>query len=125
MEPVSLIITALAAGASAGAADGLKDDAKGAAKAAYGKLFNLVKQRFHGNASAEVILAEHRADPSAYKDPLAKKLEEAAAGDDASLVAAARAVLKFLDQQGGKYDVTVKDSKGVQVGDGNLQVNMF
>ena len=25
----------------------------------------------------------------------------------------------------GKYNVTIKDSKGVQVGDGNVQVNRF
>jgi hypothetical protein len=34
MEPISLILAALAAGASAGALDVLKDDAKAAAKAA-------------------------------------------------------------------------------------------
>ena len=126
MEAVTLILTALAAGASAGALDVLKDDVKDTAKATYAKLRDLVGQRFRGNPSAEIILSEHQADPETYAAPLAKKLTEA--GVDAELVATARALMELLDQGGarsGKYNVTVKDSKGVQVGDGNLQVNKF
>ena len=80
------------------------------------------------NPSAEIILSEHQTDPETYAAPLAKKLTEAGAGGDAELVATARALMELLDQPGaksGKYNVTVKDSKGVQVGDGNLQVNKF
>jgi hypothetical protein len=36
--------------------------------------------------------------------------------------------MELLDQAGaksGKYNVTVKDSKGVQIGDGGFQVNTF
>jgi len=62
MEDVTLILTALAAGASAGALDALKDDVRDKAKAVYGKLHGLVRQRFRGNASAEIILSEHQAD---------------------------------------------------------------
>lgn len=128
MEPITLILTALATGASAGALDTLKDDVKDKAKTTYAKLHGLVKQRFRGNASAELVLSEHHADPETYAAPLAKKLTEAEAGDDAELVATARTLMELLDQAGarsGKYNVTVKDSKGVQVGDGNLQVNKF
>ena len=126
MEEVSLILTALAAGASLGALDALKDDVKDKARAAYAKLHDLVRRRFRGNASAEMVLSEHQADPETYAAPLAKKLTEA--GVDAELVAAARALLELVDQAGaksGKYNVTIKDSKGVQVGDGNFQVNRF
>jgi hypothetical protein len=49
MDPITLIIAALAAGASAGTIDALKDNAKEAATAAYGKLQDLVKRRFGGN----------------------------------------------------------------------------
>ena len=128
MEEVTLILTALATGASTGAVEALKDDVKDKAKATYAKLHDLVRQRFRGNASAELVLSEHQADPETYAAPLAKKLTEAGAGDDAELVAAARALMELLDQAGaksGKYNVTVKDSKGVQVGDGNIQVNKF
>jgi len=43
-------------------------------------------------------------------------------------MAAAKALTVLLDQSGaksGKYNVTIKDSKGVQVSDGNFQVNNF
>jgi hypothetical protein len=128
MDPITLIIAALAAGASAGTIDALKDNAKEAATAAYGKLQDLVKRRFGGNPGAEVILAEHQADPETYAAPLAKKLTEAGAGDDRDLVAAAAALMDLIDQAGaksGKYNVMIRDSKGVQVGDHGYQVNTF
>ena len=128
MDPITLIVAALTAGASTGAIDALKDNVKDAAKAAFGMLHDLVKRRLAGNSSAEVILAEHQADPEIYAVPLAKKLTEAGAGDDADLVAAAKALMDLVDQAGarvGKYNVTIKDSKGVYVGDGGLQVNRF
>jgi hypothetical protein len=128
MEEISLILTALATGASAGALDALKDDVKDKAKAACVKLRDLVKRRFRGNDSAEIILSEYLADPETYAAPLAKKLAEAGAASDVELVATAKAVMELVDQAGarsGKYNVTIKDSKGVQVGDGNIQVNKF
>lgn len=76
MDPITLILTALATGATAGALDALKDDVKGKAKATYVKLHDLVTQCFRGNASAEMVLSEHRADPETYAAPLAKKLTE-------------------------------------------------
>jgi hypothetical protein len=128
MEEVSLIVTALATGASAGVLDALKDDVKDKAKAVYAKLHDLVSHRFRGNPSAEIILSEHHTDPEMYAAPLAKKLTEAGAGDDVELVATAKALMELIDQAGaksGKYNVTVKDSEGIQVGDGNVQVNKF
>jgi hypothetical protein len=128
MDPVTLIVTALAAGAAGGALDAVKDDAKGAANAAYVKLRGLVKQRFHGNARAEVILAEHEADPRAYAVPLTKKLAESAAGDDAEIVAAARELMGLVDRAGarsGKYNVLIDHSQGVQVGDYGHMNNTF
>jgi hypothetical protein len=128
VDPITLIVTALAAGASAGALEALKDDVKERAKAAYAKLDELVKQRFRGNARAEFVLAEHSADPETYQAPLAKKLTESGAADDAELLTAARALMELVDQAGaraGKYNVTVTNSKGVQIGDSNIQVNQF
>lgn len=78
MDPITLIVAALAAGASAGTLDALRDDA--------------------------------------------------GAADDADLVEAARALMELADAAGtaaGKYNVTIMDSRGVQVGDHNIQVNRF
>lgn len=129
MDPITLIVAALAAGASAGALDALKDDVKDAATAAYGKLRDLVKRRFHGNASAEVILAEYQADPEAYKVPLTKKLTEAGAGDDAEILAVAKELMELVDPQGkssGKFNVTFAgNAQGVVIGDHSTQTNTF
>jgi RIP homotypic interaction motif len=128
MDSTTLIVTALAAGASAGALDGLSDDVREAAKAAYRRLHYLVKRCFRGNPSAEVILYEHEADPKTYEAQLAKKLAEAGADNDVDLVAAARALMELVDQEGaksGRYHVVINNSKGVQVGDNNVQVNRF
>jgi hypothetical protein len=128
MDPITLIVAALAAGASAGAIDALKDSTKEAAQAAYGKLLHLVRSRFRGNAKAEETLTDHQSDPETYAAPLAKKLTEAGAVGDDELVAAAKAVLELVDQAGaksGKYNVTVTDSKGVYVGDYGTQTNTF
>ena len=116
-----------AAGASAGAIDGLKDNASQAAKAAYGKLHGLVRRPRRGNASAELILTE-TGRPGDLAAPLAKKLGECGREEDGDLVAAARALMELVDKAGvsaGKYNVTIHGGRGVQVGDGNIQVNEF
>jgi RIP homotypic interaction motif len=128
MEPVTLIVTALAAGASAGAIDGLKENAKDAAKAAYAKVRALAGKRVAGHPDGELALDRHMTAPQKWEGLLTTELAEAGAASDADLVAAARALMDLVDQAGarsGKYHVTIKDSTGVQVGDGNIQINRF
>jgi hypothetical protein len=121
-------VAALAAGATTGALSGLQDDVKDAVKSAYAKLRGLAKKKVAGNQGAEVALAEYEADPETWGAPLTTKLKAVNAGDDADLVAAAKALMELVDQAGaraGKYNVTIKDSKGVQVGDNSFQINTF
>jgi hypothetical protein len=128
MEPITLIVTALAAGASAGAIEALKDNAKEMAKAAYSKLSGLARKRVAGRPDGELALERHQTAPQRWEAVLVDELTAADAVNDAELVAAAKALMVLIDQVGaksGKYNVTVKDSKGVQVGDGNVQVNRF
>lgn len=128
MDAIALIVTALATGASAGALEALKDDVKDKARAAYAKLRGLARRRVAGQPGAELVLAEHEADPDTWAAPLAKKLTAAGAADDADLVAAAKALMDLVDAAGaraGKYNVMVKNSQGVQIGDQNIQVNRF
>ena len=128
MDPITLIVTALVAGAATGALDEVKDGAKAGVKAAYAKLRSLAGKRVAGNRGAEAALAEIEADPENWKAPLTAKLTQLGAADDAYLVAAAQAFMDLIDEAGakaGKYNVTITDSKGVQVGDGNIQVNRF
>lgn len=128
MDPATLVVAALAAGASAGTLDALKDDVKDKAKAVYITLRGLATKRVAGIRGAELALAEHESDPVTWGIPLVKKLGEAGAADDAELVAAAKALLDLIDASGacvGKYNVTIEDAKGVQVGDHDIQVNTF
>ncbi len=128
MDPVTLIVAALAAGASAGTLDALKDDVKDAVKRAYAKLRGLAKKRVAGRPDGELALERYESAPQRWESVLAGELTEAGAASDADLVAAAKALMELVDEAGarvGKYNVTIKDSKGVQVGDRNIQVNKF
>ncbi len=128
MEPISLILAALVAGATTGALDALKDDAKEKAKAAYAKLRGLVGKRVAGNPAAEMALTQYEANPKVWEAPLSDELTKAGAAQDTELVAVAKQLMELLDQSGarsGKYNVMIKDSKGVYVGDYGQQTNTF
>lgn len=124
MEPISLIVAALAAGATAG----LSDTASTAVKDAYTGLRESVRRRLAGRAAAQVALTEHENAPDIWHAPLVAELERAGAGTDEAAVAAAQRVMALVDEAGtrsGKYAVDLRGAQGVQVGDGNLQVNSF
>ena len=124
MDPVTLIVTALAAGA----ASALQDGVSAAVKDAYGRLRSAVRKRLAGRPDGDLVLARHEGAPQTWQAPLAAELSQARAGEDADLTAAAQALMELLDASGsqeGKYRVMVSDSQGVQVGDGNTQTNSF
>jgi hypothetical protein len=124
MDPVTLIVTALAAGA----ASALQNGTSAAVKDAYVRLKALATRRFAGRAKAELVLAEHQAAPQTWEKPLAEELSAVGAESDADLVAAAQALMNLVDKAGsraGKYMLTVRDSQGVQVGDHGTQTNIF
>lgn len=124
MDPVTLIVTALAAGA----ASALQDGTSAAVKDAYTCVKALVNKRFAGRSAGELVLAQHEAAPQVWEAPLAAELSAAGADSDAELVAAAQALMNLVDRagsQGGKYAVTIGSSQGVQVGDHNTQTNTF
>jgi hypothetical protein len=63
--------------------------------------------------------------PQKWEALLAAELTEAGAAHDDALVAEAKALMELVDQPGarsGKYNVTIKDSKGVLVGDSGFQL---
>jgi hypothetical protein len=124
MDPVTLIVTALVAGAGSG----LKDAASSAITDAYNGLKALVKGRLAGRPKGELVLAEHEQDPQTWEKPLAAELTAADAGSDQDLIAAARTLMELVDKAGsaaGKYSVIVHGAQGVQVGDHNTQQNTF
>ena len=124
MDPVTLIVTALAAGA----ASALQDGTAAAVKDAYVRLKVLVKKRFANHPDGELVLARHERAPQTWEAPLAAELSAAGAEGDAELAAAAQALMSLVDEAGsrsGKYVVAVRDAQGVQVGDHNTQTNTF
>ena len=124
MDPVTLIVTALAAGA----ASALQDGASDAVKNAYARLKALVAKRFADRPKGELVLAEHEAAPQTWEKPLAAELSASGAEGDADLVGAAQALMSLVDGAGsrsGKYLVAVHGSQGVQIGDHNTQTNAF
>ena len=124
MDPITLIVTALAAGAGLG----LKDTASSAVKDAYAGLKALVRKRLAGRPNAEVVLARHEQAPQTWQAPLLAELDEAGADQDPGLVAAAQALMNLVDEAGaraGKYTVDVRGAQGVQIGDHSRQDNVF
>jgi hypothetical protein len=120
MEPVALVVTALAAGAGLG----LKTTASSAVTDAYTSLKSLTRKRLAGRRDGELVLSRHKQAPEAWQGPLTAELAAAGAGNDAGLVAAAQALMTLIDaagSQAGKYTVDARDSWGVLIGDGNRQ----
>lgn len=124
MEPVSLIVGALAVCAGEAGKAAVSE----AVKDAYTRLRSLVAARFAGRPSGEVALAQYEQKPEPWEGALTAELLEVGAADDSALVEAAQEVMAVADPSGsqrGKYQVIVRRSKGVQVGDHNTQHNQF
>ena len=125
MDPISLVIAALAAGAIAAT----KETAGTAVKDAYQGLKGLIKKKFAGETKAEMVLEEHTKDPETYEAPLKKKLAEVGIDRDEEIIKAAQELLKQEnpeESKAGKYDVVFQgEVKGMQLGDRNTQTNKF
>ena len=124
MDPITLIVTALAAGAALG----VQDTASAMIKDAYASLKALVTKRLGGGPGAELVLAKHEGAPETWQAPLMAELAESGADGDRDLIVAARALLDLVGDAGGragKYTVDVRGAQGVQIGDHNRQDNVF
>ncbi len=123
MDPITLIVTALAAGAALG----VQDTASAMVQDAYSGLKALVRRRLGGDPGAELVLSRHEQAPETWQVPLMAELARARADGDGDLIAAAKALLDLLGEAGGagKYTVDVRGAQGVQIGDRNRQDNVF
>ncbi|WP_329087769.1 hypothetical protein [Streptosporangium sp. NBC_01469] len=124
MDPILLILEALAVGA----ATGLTDAANVAVKDAYLKLKEGVLRRLGDSETAKVTLAEHEKAPEVWRAPLQQQIEAARIADDDEILELAQEVLALKDPQGahiGKYVVDARGSQGVQIGERASQVNRF
>lgn len=124
MDPITLIVTALAAGAALGA----QDTVSAMVKDAYAGLKALAKKRLGGRPGAELVLARHEQAPETWQAPLMAELAETGADGDRDLIAAAQALLDLIggaEGRAGKYTVDARGAQGVQIGDHNQQDNVF
>ena len=113
MDPVSLIVGALAAGASAG----LTETATSAVKDAYTSLRALVSRLFAGRPVAEAVVEEHAKAPTGpYRETLKAELERAGAGADPQIVATAQRLMEAVDPDGAQAGKYLMDLRGAQVG---------
>jgi hypothetical protein len=97
MEPVTLIVAALATGATAG----LKDTATAAIKDAYGALKGLLFRKY---TNISINDLERKPESDAKRESLAEDLADAGAGEDEELLELARqlvAAVRENDPQAG------------------------
>ncbi len=89
MEPITLILGALAAGALAA----VQDSAGQAVKDAYAGFKSLLQRRLGGSDAGAVALREYERQPEAWGPPLGAELTASGADRDDVVLAAARALL--------------------------------
>ncbi|MFJ4653401.1 hypothetical protein ACIP5Y_19230 [Nocardia sp. NPDC088792] len=124
MDPVTMIVTALAAGAAKGAGE----SASTAVTDAYRALKAGLARVFGGNAPAELVLAQHGTDPDAWQGPLTKLVTETGADRDEQILTAARKLLELSDSSGsraGTYVVNAGGANIANIGDHARQNNTF
>ncbi len=126
MEPVSMILAALAAGAAAAA----KDTASTAVKEGYEGLKALLKRRFAGDPGSEVALENYPQAPTVWEKPLEHALEETGAAEDEEIVRAAQSLAVAVDPEGaaaGKYTLNISGGtvQGLVQGDHNQVTQNF
>lgn len=123
MDPISLVIAALAAGAIAAT----QETAGTAVKDAYQGLKGLIKKKFAGEPKAEMVLEEHETDPETYAAPLKKKLTEAAIDQDGEIVKSAQSLLDQLKEQPGGQQIINQNISNVKYaatsGSGNASIS--
>jgi len=106
MDPVTLILTALTAGAVAG----IKDTAGASIKDAYNGLKALIQRKFPGKLTVEVARAESEKKPDVWKASPEVELKEIGIDQDKEIIAAAQKLMTLVQPQQaamGKYNVQI------------------
>jgi hypothetical protein len=122
VEPVTVVVSALVAGATAG----ISATAAEAVSDAYKGLKSLVLRCFRrGGVSEEAgqELISRAAEGEADRQALEQRLAEVDV--DKPTVEAAQRLLDLLDEGPGKVVVDASQARGLQVGDHNTQHNTF
>ncbi len=125
MEPISLIIAALVAGATAAT----KDTAGKAVKDAYEGLKTLIKRKFEGDPLGQGLVDAKSEEIKQAEGLLKDKISNAGADEDEEIINVAQVLLKQVNPEesaAGKFKVDFQgEVKAAQVGDHNTQTNTF
>lgn len=120
MDPITIILEALAVGVKATIGDAVKDT--------YNGLKTLIQRKFSDKAEANMALNKYEEKPEVWKAPLEDSLKEAAAEKDEEIIKAAQKLLeqaKPEEAAEGKFKVIFQGTveKIGAVGD-NAKVDM-
>ena len=96
MDPITLILNALTAGAVAS----VQSTTSEAVKDLYNGLKTLIQRKLSGKQNAELVLSEYENDPGTWETPLKKALMQEHIDREQDILEAARSlILQFNPQQ--------------------------
>ncbi|GAA3205675.1 hypothetical protein [Actinocorallia longicatena] len=122
MDALTLIISALAAGAGAG----LSDTTATAVGTALNRLKSQLTAHFAGDGDGDAVLAVagYESDPERWQPVLTRALHASPARTDPEVLATARDVLGTI-RSTTTYTYNLTNSQGSVIGNGNTQTNHF
>jgi|GEM_PF-492707 len=121
MDPFSLILTALATGAAAGVTAGAQETAGTAIKDLYNGLKTRLHQLFAATNISTEALQEYETDPDNWQGSLKKRLQQAAADQDAEILQMAQQLIEQAQATGRpvhSVQVTASGTRAVAIGGG-------
>lgn len=133
MDPISIIVGALVAGAS----ESVRSNASQAVSDAYQGLKTLIVDKWKSSGAqedvaeketeAKIFLKQVEEDPETYKAFLQTKLQKVMPEPPAEVLGKASEFTELLKQAGltSGDQINVSGSQGVQIGSGNNQTNTF
>lgn len=126
MDPLTLILTALASGAAAS----VTNTTDMAVKDAYSGLKSLILHRFAQNTKLRDTLIEYEDDPETYEKPLKKVLTEERLDHEQDIILASQKLMKLTNPQQaamGKFNIQVVGGtiQGLNQGDNNTITQYF
>ncbi len=110
MEPISMIIAALGAGAIAAT----KDTAGTAVKDAYQGLKTLIKKRFEGDVLGQAMVDAKPEEIKQAEGLLKDKITKAGADKDAEIIQAAQELLNQVKEQPGGQQIITQNISNVK-----------
>ena len=118
MEPLMILLAALATGASAAASQAVKD--------AYEELKGALRKKWEEKKldpqAAEVTLANYGQKPEVWEGPMKDMLIESAATQDPTLLGRARDLLRLVEEAEPGKGVSIRIEKILNSGSGDVNV---